>query len=139
MNFYTASKSRSQGREYYSIMFRHPVRKDSTGRSGLRIRRGLNTNNSDEADILISQMNKLLSSPNLWNLNSKHIAEKLYDPIIISAFYDPLASLELNIEKCKCERCSNTEGNRLTIDWVRQRAIIECAKCDFKREYRNDD
>ena len=38
---YTASLSQSQGRTGYSVIFRHPVRQDeSTGKPGIRIRRG---------------------------------------------------------------------------------------------------
>lgn len=90
MRYYKASKSRSQGREFYSIIFRHPVKKDSTGKSGLRVRRGLGTSEPKEADKLVSQMNELLRENLFWNIDTKHIAEKLYDPIVISAFYDVL-------------------------------------------------
>ena len=90
MKSYTANKSRTQGRESYSIIFRHPVRKDSKGKTGLRIRRGLGTSDSDEAEKLVDQMNKLLNNESLWNLNAKPLAERLYNPIIITAFYDSL-------------------------------------------------
>ena len=90
MKSYTASKSRTQGRESYSIIFRHPIRKDSKGKTGLRIRRGLGTSDSEEADKLINQMNELLSNESLWNLNAKPLAERLYNPVIITAFYDSL-------------------------------------------------
>lgn len=90
MGYYVASKSRSQGREFYSIIFRHPVKKDSKGKSGLRIRRGLGTSDPKEADELISQMNELLKENLLWKIDAKHVAEKLYDPIVVSAFYSVL-------------------------------------------------
>lgn len=90
MIYYRANKSRSQGREFYSIIFRHPVKKDSTGKSGLRVRRGLGTSDPKEADKLVGQMNELLRENLFWNIDTKHIAEKLYDPIVISAFYDVL-------------------------------------------------
>lgn len=90
MKHYTAGKSRSQGRQCYTIILRHPVKKDSTGKSGLRIRRGLGTSDPEVADRLVGQMNELLRYSSFWNLEAKHIAEKLYDPIIVSAFYDPL-------------------------------------------------
>jgi hypothetical protein len=95
MRYYKASKSRSQGREFYSIIFRHPVKKDSTGKSGLRIRRGLGTSDPEEADKLINQMNELLRENLLWNTDAKHIAEKLYDHIVISAFYNVLEKQEM--------------------------------------------
>jgi hypothetical protein len=90
MKYYTASKSRSQGRESYSIIFRHPVKKDSTGKSGLRIRRGLGTSDIKEADRLVNQMNDLLREHLFWSIDLKYIAARLYDPIIVSAFYDVL-------------------------------------------------
>jgi len=90
MKYYTANKSRSQGRKFYTIIFRHPVRKDSKGISGLRIRRGLNTSDPKKADKLVSQMNELLRNEELWNIDARHIAEKLYDHIVVSGFYDVL-------------------------------------------------
>lgn len=94
MRYYRANKSRSQGRDFYSIIFRHPVKKDSTGKSGLRVRRGLGTSDPKEADRLVDQMNELLRENLLWNIDVKHIAERLYDHIVISAFYDVLEKKE---------------------------------------------
>lgn len=90
MKYYTANKSRSQGRSFYSIIFRHPMKKDSSRKSGLRIRRGLGTSNSKKADELVDQMNEILGDCNFWNIDARQIAEKLYDSIIVSAFYDVL-------------------------------------------------
>lgn len=90
MKHYTASKSKTQEREFWSIILRHPLRKDSKGRDGLRIRRGLGTSDSNEADKLVSQMNELLENESLWNLSAKPLAERRYHPIIIKAFYDSI-------------------------------------------------
>lgn len=90
MKYYTANKSRSQGRKFYSIIFRHPVIKDSKGISGLRVRRGLNTSNRKKADNLVNQMNDLLRNEELWHIDAKSNAEKLYNPLIVNAFYDTL-------------------------------------------------
>lgn len=90
MKEYKATISPNQNRKSLSMIFRHPLRKDSKGKAGLRIRRGLNTSNPDEADKLVAQMNSLLENDSLWNLSAKTLAEKRYDPIIISAFYDSL-------------------------------------------------
>jgi hypothetical protein len=90
MKYYSAGISRSQGRTFYAIIFRHPVIKDAKGKYGLRIRRGLNTPDPDVAEKLVAQMNDLLKNKIFWNLDARHIAEKLYDPVIISAFYGPL-------------------------------------------------
>lgn len=90
MKKYIANKSQTQGRKSWSIIFRHPLRKDSKGKTGLRIRRGLNTSDPDEADKLVDQMNDLLENDSLWNLSAKPLAERQYDPIIVSAFYDSI-------------------------------------------------
>ena len=87
VRYYTANKSRSQGRKFYSIIFRHPVRKDSGGKSGLRIRRGLGTSSHKRADELVAEMNDLLSSPYFWTLTAKAHAQMVFSPVIISAFY----------------------------------------------------
>lgn len=94
MRYYTANKGRYQGRKAYSIIFRHPVINDSKGARGLRVRRGLSTANAKMADILVGQMNDLLKNEFLWNLDARHTAEKLYNPIIIAAFYEPLEKLK---------------------------------------------
>ena len=42
--FYTASLSRTQGRNTWAIIFRHPKRTDpTTGKEGLRVRQSLKT------------------------------------------------------------------------------------------------
>lgn len=54
--FYTASKSRNQGRDAWSVIFRHPVRFDtSTAKPGRRIRRGLGTTDEVEAGRLVEE------------------------------------------------------------------------------------
>lgn len=87
---YTASKSRSQGRSAWSIIFRHPLRKTPSGKEGLRIRRGLGTSDEAQADALVHQMNALLQAERFWSLPMRGEAEKHFDSVIVSAFYDAL-------------------------------------------------
>lgn len=87
---YRATKSRSQGRKSWCIMFRHPLKLDGQGKPGLRVRRGLGTTDEDEAEELISQMNRLLSDEIWWSLVSKERASATFDERIVSAFYDDL-------------------------------------------------
>ncbi len=87
---YKASLSRSQGRESWSIIFRHPLRKDTKGKEGLRIRRGLGTTDENKAKELVRQMNELLDNESYWNINAKPLAENQFDERIVSAFYDSL-------------------------------------------------
>ncbi len=61
---YVASLSRSQDREGWSVIFRHPVLKDRvTGRPGRRVRRGLGTRDQKRAEELVSQLNTILKEP----------------------------------------------------------------------------
>ena len=52
-NFYSASLSRTQGRNTWAVIFRHPKRTDpTTGKEGLRVRQSLKTDNEQEAATL---------------------------------------------------------------------------------------
>ncbi|GIM45842.1 hypothetical protein DNHGIG_13910 [Collibacillus ludicampi] len=87
---YTASKVKGVGRHSWSIVFRHPVRKDPTGKVGLRVRRGLGTTDENEAQRLVDQMNEILSDSSLWDLSAKPLALLRYNEKIVAAFYDYL-------------------------------------------------
>lgn len=86
---YTASKSRSN-RPGWSVSFRHPLRNDARGKSGLRIRRGLGTTDDGEADKLVEEMNTLLRERAWWNANKRADAERSFSKAIVDAFYDEL-------------------------------------------------
>lgn len=87
-NFYTASLSRTQGRNTWAVIFRHPKRTDpTTGREGLRVRQSLKTENDQEAGILRDQMNTLLASPNLWNLGAREQASIIFDQRVVDIFF----------------------------------------------------
>ena len=84
---YIASKSQSQGRPGFSILFRHPLRKDKHGKPGLKVRRGLNTSDSDEAEELVTQMNTILSDESWWNAARRSDAQSLFGPVVVDAFF----------------------------------------------------
>lgn len=87
-NFYTASLSKTQGRNTWAVIFRHPKRTDpTTGRAGLRVRQSLKTENNQEAGILLEQMNTLLASPHLWDLGAREQALTVFDQRIIDIFF----------------------------------------------------
>ena len=86
---YSASKSRSN-RPGWSVSFRHPLRNDSRGKLGLRIRRGLGTTDDAEADKLVEEMNTLLRDRTWWNANKRAEAERTFSKAIVGAFYDEL-------------------------------------------------
>ena len=91
--YYKASKLKPQNREYYIISFRHPLIKETNGKTGKKIRRGLGTKDPIVADELVSQMNILLSDESYWSINSKMKAKDEFNEIIVNAFYDDIASI----------------------------------------------
>lgn len=93
---YTASKSKTQGRPGWSISFRHPLRRDTKQKPGLKIRRGLGTTSDDEADRLVSEMNVLLEDERWWSLTRKTEATQVFDARVVEAFYDDIEPASLD-------------------------------------------
>ena len=97
MKFYTASKSRNQGREAWSVIFRHPARIDlATGKTGRRVRRGLGTSDEAEATLLVDQLNRVLSAPELWEITAKSAAVGRFDSRVVEIFYDGMEVSEVD-------------------------------------------
>ena len=84
---FTASKSRSN-RPGWSVTFRHPVRTDSRGEWGLKVRKGLGTSDDAAADLLVGQLNELLHDESWWSGDRRNDAELRFDPVVVSAFFD---------------------------------------------------
>ena len=102
MSKYKASLSRSKGRGYWSIIFRHPVKKDSKDKYGLRVRRGLGTDDQEQAEILVKQMNEILEDEKMWSNAAKEIAiARNYSDIIIRAFYDDLEMVSIDYREIR--------------------------------------
>ena len=87
---YTATISKNKGKEGLSMIFRHPLRVGPDGKPGKRIRRGLNTTSTEEAEKIVKQMNELLSDKSYWAPTMQEKAKTIFNPIVISAFYDYL-------------------------------------------------
>lgn len=87
---YSASLSKSQGRSSWSMIFQHPLRYNSMGKPGLRVRRGLSTTDEEVAKKLVHQMNELLSDESYWSPSQKERALNRFDHKVASAFYDKL-------------------------------------------------
>ncbi|WP_405532570.1 hypothetical protein OG592_34585 [Streptomyces avidinii] len=99
---YTAQKSRNQGREGWSVIFRHPVRLDpSTGRPGRRVRRGLGTSVDTEADVLVEQLNEILRTQSLWDPHSRQQAAGLFDGRVVDVFYEDLETSRTDYRKIR--------------------------------------
>jgi len=86
---YLASKTRSN-RPGWSIGFRHPLRTDSRGRPGLKMRRGLGTADDAAADAMVAEMNVILGDPAWWNASKRKEAEIRFSNAIVEAFYDEI-------------------------------------------------
>jgi hypothetical protein len=86
---YRASKSRSN-RPGWSISFRHPLRNDSRGRPGLKMRRGLGTSDEAPAEAMVAEMNEILEDQSWWNAAKRAEAEMRFSKSVVEAFYDEI-------------------------------------------------
>lgn len=86
---YIASKTRAN-RPGWSIGFRHPLRTDSKGRPGLKMRRGLGTTSESEAEVMVAEMNEILGDQSWWNASKRKEAELRFSKAVIDAFYDEI-------------------------------------------------
>ncbi len=89
---YTASKSRTQGRNAWTLAFRHPLCRDDEGRPGVKVRRGLSTTDESSADALVEEMNALLRDESYWDVTERHRAERRFSKAVVRAFYEPMES-----------------------------------------------
>ena len=90
---YTASLSQTQGRSGFSIIFRHPTRRDEkTGKPGVRVRRGLGTRDETEAERLREQLNVLLDNPRFHDPAARTEAERRFDPLVVDIFFDKMVA-----------------------------------------------
>lgn len=87
---YKASKSRSQNRPGWSISFRHPLRNDSRGKPGLKMRRGLGTDAEDQAAQMVEEMNAILGDQAWWSALKRTEAENRFSKPVVKAFYDEI-------------------------------------------------
>lgn len=85
---YTASISTTPGRPGFSVSFRHPLKLDSKGKPGLKMRRGLGTDDQTRAEVLVAQMNQLLQDEFWWTTTKHYDALQVFDQCIVDAFFD---------------------------------------------------
>lgn len=100
---FTATLSKSPGRRSWAVIFRHPLRLDSAEKPGRRVRRGLGTENREEAQRLVDQLSALLAREDLWSPSSRAVADRLYDARVVAAFYDGLAAEDAEAEDVREE------------------------------------
>ena len=92
---YSASLSRTQGRSGFSVIFRHPARRDdASGKPGVRVRRGLGTRDEEEAERLRGELNVLLGDPEYHNPAARVEAERRFDARVVDIFFDKMVPEE---------------------------------------------
>ena len=88
---YSASLSQTQGRSGFSVIFRHPARRDeASGKPGVRVRRGLATRDEAEAKRLRDELNDLLGDPRYHDPGARAEAERRFDPRVVDIFFDKM-------------------------------------------------
>ena len=92
---YSASLSQTQGRSGFSVIFRHPARRDdASGKPGVRVRRGLSTRDEAEAKRLRDELNVLLGDPEYHDPAARAEAERRFDPRVVDIFFDKMVPEE---------------------------------------------
>lgn len=61
---------------------------EATGKPGHRVRRGLGTDNRDEAQSIVNDLNAMLTNPAFHKLGARDLAERQFRELAVSAFYD---------------------------------------------------
>jgi energy-coupling factor transporter ATP-binding protein EcfA2 len=100
---FSATKTRS-GRPGWSVIFRHPLRRDARGKAGLKVRRGLNTTDDNRADELVAQLNALLADKAWWSADRRGDAEREFAAPIVSAFFDGIEVGKVDTARLRDER-----------------------------------
>lgn len=100
---FRANKNRSQNREGWCALFRHPVRQDARG-GPLRVRKGLGTKDAAEADNLIAQLNRLLGDESYWSPASQERAAREMDPRVVAIFYADIVPMMFDPWEVREER-----------------------------------
>lgn len=92
---YVATMSQSQNRKSWAVIFRHPgVADPSTGKLGLRLRRGLGTESREEAERLVDELNQLLAEETYWTPAARALAAERFSPRAVEIFFDPMSQSE---------------------------------------------
>lgn len=100
--YYSARKIKPANREGWIIEFRHPLIKDSQGKTGKKIRKGLGTSYESEAETLVQQMNSLLSDESYWHPSAKRRAiDEGLNEGIVNAFYSEVEYIIQNYENLR--------------------------------------
>lgn len=101
----------SPGRKKWCVQFFHPKISNAAGKPK-RVRYGIGTEDRDEAERIVADLNAILAKEELWNPGAKEIASHSYHPTAVACFYE---GIEVKI-----------------IDpWVKREEVIELPKDGF--------
>lgn len=101
----------SPGRKKWCVLFRHPKLPDATGKPR-RVRYGIGTENREEAEKILADLNSLLGNEDLWTPGAKEIASRKYHPTAVACFYDGLET-------------------KIVDPWLKREEVIELPKEGF--------
>jgi ethanolamine utilization protein EutP (predicted NTPase) len=88
---YKATAKQNPGRKAWLVEFRHPLRNDANNKPGKKIRKGLGTEDPQEAHRLAGQLNELLADQSLWSVGAQAEAAKRYEGKVVEIFYGEIA------------------------------------------------
>jgi ethanolamine utilization protein EutP (predicted NTPase) len=88
---YKATAKQNPGRKAWLVEFRHPLRTDANNKPGKKIRKGLGTEDTQEAHRLVQQLTQLLADQSLWSVGAQAEAAKRYDGKVVEIFYGEIA------------------------------------------------
>lgn len=88
---YKAKAKQNPGRKSWLVEFRHPLKTDSNNKPGKKTRKGLGTEDEQEAYKIVDQLNQLLADESLWSVASKADAAMLFSPKVVEVFYGEIA------------------------------------------------
>jgi len=88
-DFYTASRVPNPSGHGFSVSFRHPMRSDKSGKRGLKVKKGLGTEDPVGAEAFVTELNEILRDESLWPPTARPFAERRgYSKKVIDIFYD---------------------------------------------------
>jgi hypothetical protein len=101
----------SPGRKKWCVLFRHPKLSDPNGKPR-RVRYGIGTDNPEEAEKILADLNAILANEDFWRPGAKEIASRTYHPTAVACFYDAVEA-------------------RIVDPWIKREEVIELPKQGF--------
>jgi hypothetical protein len=101
----------SPGRKKWCVQFFHPKISNAAGKPK-RVRYGIGTEDQEEAEKILADLNTILSNEELWNPGAKEIASRTYHPTAVACFYEGIEA-------------------KIVDPWTRREEVIELPKDGF--------